>query len=50
MKQFLIDGKNMLQKFLESIGQVVGKFRDFESGRSIGNGALLCRKRTNVCK
>ncbi len=28
MRQFVINGKNMLEKFLESIGQVVDKARD----------------------
>lgn len=27
MKQFVVDGKNLLEKFLESIGQVVEKVR-----------------------
>lgn len=28
MKQFVVDGRNLLERFLESIGQVVEKFRD----------------------
>lgn len=28
MKQFVVDGRNLLERFLESIGQVVGKVRD----------------------
>lgn len=28
MKQFVVDGKNLLERFLESIGQVVEKVRD----------------------
>lgn len=28
MKQFVVDGRNLLERFLESIGQVVEKVRD----------------------
>lgn len=28
MKQFVADGRNLLEKFLESIGQVIEKVRD----------------------
>ena len=28
MKQFVMDGRNLLERFLESIGQVVEKVRD----------------------
>lgn len=28
MKQFMVDGRNLLERFLDSIGQVVGKLRD----------------------
>ncbi len=27
MKQFVVDGRNLLEKFLESVGQVAGKVR-----------------------
>ena len=28
MKQFVVDGRNLLERFLESIGQMVEKVRD----------------------
>ncbi|MBE5887060.1 MAG: hypothetical protein E7284_11770 [Lachnospiraceae bacterium] len=28
MKQFVLDGRNLMERFLESIGQVVEKVRD----------------------
>lgn len=28
MKQFVVDGRNLLERFLESIGQVIEKVRE----------------------
>lgn len=43
MKQFVVDGRNLLERFLESIGQVVEKVREVLEGRiwSIGDGAPI---------
>ena len=41
MKQLVIDGRNLLERFLESIGQMVEKVRDSlrRQERGIGGGA-----------
>ena len=41
MKQFVVDGRNLLERFLESIGQMVEKVRDNfrRQERGTGDGA-----------
>lgn len=56
MKQFVLDGRNMLERFLESVGQclrrleVGDKVRKIEQVVRFQLALFNVDKRTNVCK